>query len=448
MAIYNHSPVWMQNFACNIEGYRIFQRRFGRYFWKTFERYKERCGWPYEALCEFRDKRLRKMIMHCYNTVPYYTACFKDGGVNPQNIKRLDDLVVLPVISKDIIKENYSQFLSSAYPRGKMVSQHTSGTTGGGFVFQSTQEALCQQWAVWWRYRENLGIYFNTWCAVFGGRGVVPLKQTNPPYYRVNGIGRQIYFSGYHMAPDTMKEYIRTLEKYRPSWIHGYPSLISLLANYMNENAISLSYQVKWITTGAENLLDQQKKAIIKAFGIEPYQHYGMAEGVANISENMEHQYAIDEDYAALELLYDETVGGCRVIGTSLTNYAMPLLRYEVGDIAQIDNRSHRRVLSVDGRKEDYLTLSNGVKIGRLDHIFKDMANVKEAQIRQDKYGRITFLIVKNCRYKAADEDKLKLEIMRRLGKEPFTISYREKIERTQSGKIRFVISEKKADRV
>lgn len=443
MFVYNHLPVWGQNLACYVEGKRIVKTRYGKAFWKYLSEYEERNTWPYEKLCEFRDRRLSRMIKHCYATVPYYTKLFDEGGVSPERIKHLDDLKILPVLTKEIINKQPDRFLSTAYPMEHMIKQHTSGTTGAGLVFKTTQKAICEQWAVWWRYRKKLGIDYGTLCALFGGRSVVPVNRTTPPFYRINKPCEQVYFSAYHMNNNNMPHYIDALEKYKPIWIHGYPSSISFLAQYMIENDVKLSYDVQWITTGAENLHENQKNAIQKAFGIYPYQHYGMTEGVANISENIHHKYMIDEDYAAVEFLRNESIDTYRIVGTSLTNYAMPLLRYEVGDNAVLEVDDSRSVLTIDGRKEDYLVLSNGVTIGRLDHIFKDMVNVKEAQIFQDIDGKITFYVVRGKNYKVEDENRLHKEIKERIGSEPYQISYKDKIARTKSGKIRFVISER-----
>ncbi len=68
---------------------------------------------------------------------------------------------------------------------------------------------------------------------------------------------------------------MNVLNKYKPQWIHGYPSIISLISSLMLEQNLKLNYNVKWITTGAENLLENQTLLIEKNFGLKPVQHYG-----------------------------------------------------------------------------------------------------------------------------------------------------------------------------
>lgn len=441
MAIYSHLPVFAQNLVCSAEGFRIKRNRYGKFFWRALEEYERHDGWSYERIQEFRDHRIQKIVKHCYETVPYYRELFNEQGIDPYSIKHIEDLSKLPILTKAMVKKRPEQFLSSECPDKDILTMHTSGTTGSGFIFKTTQRAVCEQWAVWWRYRRRLGIEFHTWCAVFGGKSVVPVIRQNPPYYRINYPGKQLYFSAYHMSEDKLIHYFNALEKYRPVWLHGYPSSISLLARFMVDHGLKLSYKVKWVTTGAENLLEWQKEIIKKAFAVVPYQHYGMSEGVANISEDRDHRLVVDEDYSCVEFVKKEDSNFYRIIGSSLTNYAMPLLRYDVGDIAEIESRDSRRVLLIDGRDEDYLVLKDGRKIGRLDHIFKDMVNIREAQIFQSENGDIHFRIVKANGYGMRDEKLLKHEIRSRLGIEPFIIDYLEKIERTKTGKLRFVCS-------
>lgn len=440
MQIYNALPVWAQNCACYYEGRKIVKTRYGNYFWEKLSEYEERSSWSYERKCEYRDSQLGKLILHAYKTVPYYKRIIDESGKDPSSFNYIDDLKKLPILTKDNIKKEPMNFISSEYVDKKLVTSHTSGTTGNGFVFKVTQEALCEQWAVWWRYRRILGISFDDVCALFGGRSIVPIKQKKPPYYRYNRPCKQLYFSTYHMNEDSLKYYIDSIKKNDINWIHGYPSAINILADYMIQNGIKA--EIEFVTTGAENLLESQKDKMIRAFGNEPYQHYGLSEGTANFSENKEHIMMVDEDYAAVEFL-DNGNGAKAIIGTNLTNFAMPFIRYNTGDICETKELDEGRIVTaIDGRKEDYLVLADGTKIGRLDHIFKDMVNVKEAQFVQRQPGEVKLRIVRGANFNDDDEKILKQEIFSRLKGIDLNIDYVDKIERTKSGKFRFVISE------
>lgn len=454
--IYLKLPIPLQNLACNIEGYRIKRSRYDSTFMSRLAKANKRTYSSREDLFGYRDAQIRKFIFHCYETVPYYKHLFDERRVKPEYIKGLDDLKILPILTKDEVKANYKDLLSTAVPENKHLISHTSGTTGGGLRFATTLESQQEQWVTWWRYRNWHGIALETWCAYFGGRSLVPLSQKATPFWRINYPGKQIMFSAYHMNNENMTHYVKYLNQKQPKWLHGYPSLLSLLAGYVLETGKKLNYQVKWITIGAENLLEQQKDLIKEAFGVYPIQHYGMAEGAANISQCEKGNLHVDEDYAAIEFEPNTEGSGFKVIGTNFTNYAFPLLRYDTQDLVNIEDgtscfcgRHGRIVKTIDGRKEDYVVLRDGTRIGRMDHIFKDLVNINEAQIYQQIPGKIEVRIVKGKEYNASDEKKLHLEIEKRLGKDTqIDFSYVEKLERSKTGKLRFVINEIKAHKI
>lgn len=443
MQIYNNLPIWGQNLACYIEGKKIKATRYGKHFWKKLLEYEEHDGWSYEQKCVFRDDKIQKMIQHCYDTVPYYHKLFNEGGIDPSSIRYLEDLKVLPILTKDIVNMNPEAFLSSKISQDKMITAHTSGTTGAGFIFKTTQEAICEQWAVWWRYRRRLGIDIGTLSGNFGTRFIVPATQNKPPFWRYNNPCHQVYFSAFHEKQDNLKYYIQQLVEKKVSWLHGYPSLLCELANeVLREGDELLKGQITHVTIGAENLLDYQRTIMERAFGVHIYQHYGLSEGVSNFSEYPDRQIIVDEDFAATEFI--EQDGITRIIGTNLTNYAMPLLRWDTRDTAEvkIQNDFGRVVEAIDGRIEDYIILPSGKKIGKLDHVFKDAVHLKEVQIEQAEDYKITvFLIPRDNEYQH-DIEMAKGLFNQTFG-EKVDIKFMpvENIEKSKSGKLRFIVS-------
>lgn len=253
-----------------------------------------------------------------------------------------------------------------------------------------------------------------------------------------------MYFSVYHLNEKNIESYISELGKKKIKWIHSYPSAISLIAKYMTENDIKLKNKIRFITTGSENLMDTQKDMIYNAFGVAPYQHYGQAENVAIFSEDVDHKILVDEDFSAVEFIYDSELQIYKVVGTSLNNYAMPFIRYEIGDVVDYtETREGRRINFIDGRRDDYIVLSNGTKVGRLAHILNGVSNISESQIVQKKIGEITINIVRNNHYSKDDEAQLIRNLHNRIGcSEEINIEYVNEIPKTKNGKLRFVISE------
>lgn len=450
--VYLKLPIALQNVVCTLQGWRVSRSRFGPGFHRHLCAAEARLKWSDARLREYRDERLRRFVLHCAGTVPFYRRRFGEAGVDPTSIRGLDDLGRLPILTKAEVQANYAALVSEAVPARQRIMIHTSGTTGGGLRFATTLDAIQEQWAIWWRYRRLHGLQYNTWCGYFGGRSVVPLGQKRPPYWRYNRAGRQILFSGYHISEDTLGHYVDELRRRRPPWLHGYPSLLALVATWLLDRGENLAYVPGWITIGAESLLPQQRALIQRAFGVAPLEHYGMAEAIANAYECARGKLHVDEDYAATEFVPTDEGSACRIIGSGFTNYAVPFLRYDVGDETQIDPEGCRcglpgRVLrSIDGRKEDYVILRNGARLGRMDHIFKDMMAVREAQIYQNEPGVIVVRVVRNASYTQADERLLLAEFHKRVGDEAeVRVEPVESLPRTRTGKLRFVVSEIRA---
>ncbi len=450
-AIYNSLPVFAQNWACSLEGWRINRSRYDRTFSRVLDEASARANWSVEQIYEWRDARLKAFLKDAVRSVPYYREQTKLGKFDIDGVTGLDDLSKLPILEKRVVQSRNSDFEAELNSREPAQIAHTSGTTGGGLRFPVTRSSRIEQWAVWWRYRHWHKIERAEWCAYFGGRTIVPPEIQTAPFWRINVPGRQIMFSAYHLREESAVAYLSEIKRRGIRWLHGYPSQLALLAKLAYANSFDLRGQLRWITIGAESLLAQQAAVIEKAFGRAPIQHYGMAEGVANISERPDGVMVVDEDFAAVEFV-PLLSGGWKILGTNFSNAAFPLIRYEVGDIADLtpgETASEKGALAgcrvvrdIDGRREDYVILKNGAKVGRLDHIFKDLVEVREAQIIQDRIGAITVRLVTGDRFDEAVENRLRDEIADRLGSDfVVDVHYVDELPRTKRGKFRFVIS-------
>lgn len=183
---------------------------------------------------------------------------------------------------------------------------------------------------------------------------------------------------------------------------------------------------------------------MFKAFDCMPRTHYGMTESVANFSERIDGVMEVDEDYAAVEFVNSGDL--CKIVGTNLMNYSMPLLRYDTSDLALIDGSigtSGRIVKFVDGRSGDFILFPNGKKIGALSALFSDTTSIKEAQIYQAKDYSITIKYVPHNENFEDDISLVNKLLRERIGDELLITFMRvDKIPRTQSGKLRYVLSD------
>lgn len=429
--IYARLPEPLQVLAVHAEGWRHRRRVFGPVFRERLAWYRSHDGASPEAVEAMRESRRLATVRSAAKRIPYWS----------ERLSRAE----IPLLTKAEVAALGDRLHDPEIARGAPRA-HTSGTTGAGLVFPFPTAARSEQWAVWWRHRMRHGIEWETWQANFQGRTLVPGVPRKPVYWRVNGAGHQVLYSQYHFSPATERAYLADLERRALPWFQGYPSFLTLVAEAALRHGVKL--RPRWITTGAENLLLHQRRTMVEAFGVEPRQHYGQAEAVANISECPAGRLHVDEDFAAVEFLPIGD-GTFRIVGTSFCNDAFPLIRYDTGDLARLDGRGcdcglpGRVVASIDGRQEDLVELSDGSRVGRLDHLFKDMVRVAEAQIRQSSAGAVTIAIVPREGWSKADEAALLKECRERFGERlAVGIDLVGSIPKTRSGKLRLVVRE------
>ena len=450
MRLYENSPIVLQNLACSIAGYQIQRRRYSREFYTFLSVAEENDKVNEEEFCKRRYFKLRQIINYSANNIPFYSRIFSQLKLDPREIKTVQDLSLLPIITKDQIIKGANSFKVDRLDSHSLLKEKTSGTTGAGMSFYTTQSAHRQQFAIWWRNYRRWGLTLGTPCSIFTGQTIVPIAQEVPPFWRYNFVANQIRYSIYHGSPLNLTSYLKHMSHKRLNWIHGYPSMLANVASFMLDKGFELPFVPKWITTGAENLMPAQKALITEAFKREPFEHYGQCEAVANISQAPCGRFHVDEDYSAVELVPTDKPNIFRLIGTSLSNFAMPFLRYDTNDLVTYTSEKcncglpGRVVDRIDGREEEYVILKNGTKVGRLDFIFKEALDVREAQIHQTKSGNIIVNIVRRLSYTDFSEKELINQFRERLGEyNKLEFNYVNEIPKPSSGKLRFVTREK-----
>lgn len=439
--LYKRLPVFAQELGLAAAGLCVTIVRYNRRYDRFLDEAIVRDGWTPDETRSYRDAEVRRFVQHAAATVPYYRDLFRERRLDPRDIAGFDDLSRLPILTKATVQDSPGRFVSEAVPSRQRFRTHTSGTTGTALRFVTTMDAIRRQWAVWWRYRGWHGIRPGTPVAIFRVLPLVPVGQATPPFWRYNRPGRELYLSAAHLKPAHARQFAEALSRRGIRWLHGYPSFIATLAALLLDAGITLDPPVSWVTTGSENLTPRQRHLIVEAFGVQPINRYGLNEAVANISEQPDGALYVDEDFAAVEF-----VDG-RIIGTNLANPAFPLIRYDTGDTATVDGtedrRGRRRVATLDGRAEDYVLRRDGTRLTRLDLMFRDSVNVREAQLHQNRPGEVVLKLVPRPGYTPADERALLAIAHAYLG-DDMTIAVErvDRIERAPSGKPRLVVAD------
>ena len=441
--LYDRSPVWVQNLMCSAQGWLICKRRYSKSFYTELTRYE--CGY-------YRQEQELVKMLASVKEMAIYKPYLADVDwpllmSHPGNVYAI--ISRFPIIGKVQVKSNTDAFTNPHF-KGQEIVMRTSGTTGGGLVFSYSVEMESRQWAVWWRYRRALGITQEMWCGWFGGKSIIAHSVNKPPYWRVNRPGRQVMFSSYHMTPDTVQTYYDEIKRRGLKWIHGYPSHVARLAAYIINAGLEPLQEVRFVTTGAENMLGNQLAKIKMAFpNALVRQHYGLNEGVANISQDKDGVWRVDEDFCYVEFVpvSNDNPNVCHVVGTGFSNLAFPLIRYDTGDLATVERNEKGRVmkiLSIDGRSSNVLRQPSGHDIveASLSIVLHDFNSIVEAQFHQLSLCEIELWVVRGRDYSDKDEAMLKATLARTFENSMnCDIKYVDHVERTEAGKMKLVIS-------
>lgn len=443
MKIYNMLPAWCQTIAVSLEGLRIQLTRYDKLFDEQYRDFMSRNDWTYEQKCVYRDKQLQKMVKHCYETVPYYRDLFDKLQIDYREIRCLDDLDRLPILNKQIVRENYDALISTKFRKKQMHEKHSSGTTGSGFWFHQTRESLAAVWAHVWRGYNNIGLKRGTWCGYFSACQIIPTVRKKGPCYRINYPGKQIMFSIYHMNDETFAQWLKVLNEYQPPWIQGFPSALLPFVAYLDKNGLRLNYTPEVVTVSSESISWTQQEYMAKVFGVYPMQNYAQSEAVATFRQRLDRRIFVDEDFAAVEFVPVGDGGLCKIIGTTLTNYGMPFLRYDTEDLATWRMTDEgREILSLEGRDGDNVKLRDGGVFRNL-RSFVEQPHVIESQIIQNSLDLIEIHVVKAKDFSDEDECRLVESVKAHMGNRiGWKIVYVDQVRRNKNGKVKCVISE------
>lgn len=449
-AVYPYLPYLLKNFACSYEGHRLRRLRFGGKYNETLDWLKKAQWWSVEQQRSYQLKRLCHILEVAEQKVPYYGKLFKKLGFCSRDILSLEDLNNLPVLKKSDIKNSNKSFLSCGISQADLVENSTGGTTISPLQLWMTRSCMQTYFAVAWRQRSWFDVDNEMAHATFNGRTLVRNNQNRPPFWCQNSASKQTLFSIYHMKSSSLQAYVEELARFPREYLTGYPSSLHILASFLLENHIELPWWPKAIFTSSENLLENQRQVISKAFRAPVADFYGMGEQAVSASQCPYGLYHFDFEVGIVEVIPigdDPLVG--RIVCTGLLNEAMPLIRYDTQDIVRLSKKAclcGRKGLvaeSIDGRMDSYIKTPEGYLVGHLAHIYTNLQGVQEAQIVQIAIDRLKLRIVKA--YNFSDNDVMHLinALRDRIGASiKIEVEYLDNIPRESNGKYRSIVSQ------
>ncbi len=455
--LYRHAPVWGQNLLLSAYAARLEKERYGgrhAEFRELLARTERGSAADLEA---YQDERLRTVVAHAYEHVPFYRRRFDEHRVTPADIRGIGDLPKLPLLTRDDIRGHYDDLRSRLVPAATMKSGHTSGTTGTPLTVGYDQDTIEMTYAVFDRHYRWAGLRMSRdgdRIAVARGNVIVPLEQRKPPYWRYNSVQNQLILSSFHLSKDTLPAYFEALRAFQPAVVDGYPSTLYVLAKYLKSRGET--FPVRAAVSSSETLYDFQRETIAESFACPVFDYYALAERVLFSGECERHEgHHLAVEYGVPEVVDAKgqplpagTPG--KLVGTSLHNLAMPLIRYVTNDVTAIRpgscscGRPLPLMEDVTTKAEDVLTLKDGRLISPsvLTHPFKPLDNIEGSQIVQTAPDRVIVRIVPGPRFDNGLVPHLIHELGQRLGADvEIAVEMVDTLEVSKNGKFKWVIS-------
>ncbi len=409
---------------------------------------------PTKDIAALQLERLKRRLDYAYKNCPFYRTQWDEVGVTPGDVQQLKDLAAFPMLTKALIQQHRDEIVSSSWPANDMFVDQTGGSTGAPIsYFQSydafySRKAACKRhdnWSgynvgdkvalVWGAPRDNPG---GTWKALL--RNLL--------------LDRRLWLDTANFTPEKMLVFDAKLKRFRPKVILAYARSLSFLAQFYKDKGIT-PYQPHSIITSAEVLDAESRRVIEEVFGCRIFNRYGCREVGVLASECEQH----DGLHTMAEGLYIEVVVGDRLaepgevgklLVTDLLNDAMPLIRYEIGDMAAIDpspcpcGRGLPRLQELAGRVTDFVVGADGRLVSGVflcTYIVAKRPSLGQVQILQESPGELKYRIAAGTDRVTSEDD---LEFLRRATKEhvgettDVVFEFVDKLPTEASGKILF----------
>jgi phenylacetate-CoA ligase len=403
------------------------------------------------ALRKMQNERLRAIVKYAYENVPFYHRKFEEAGVKPDDIKSIEDLHKIPLTIKlEIQAQKFQDTVAKNVELNSLVKSTTSGSTGIPLTIFSDNWVEDFYEAVYMRAMFEDGLRMQDRMAVIADPRVFPKKKG---LFQRLGFEKRKHISIFDSAGPQMA----LLREFRPDVVKGYASSLFILAAEFGEDLREL--ETRLVFSGAELLDAAGRKMISSAFGGELFDFYACNEFGLLAWECKAHDvYHLNADTTLIEFLDDEGKAVSpgekgRVVCTDLFNYVMPLIRYELDDVAVPVNDECSCGITlpliklVEGRTDDFLVATDGRVISPtvfFPYPFKNFDVIKQFRVVQERKDKLRIdlvpkgeLLNKNGFFEKAEKG------IKQLFGEDMNVKFKvlNAIPRDKTGKLRKVIS-------
>ncbi|MGL5112878.1 MAG: phenylacetate--CoA ligase family protein [Flavobacterium sp.] len=405
---------------------------------------------PAEEYGQFLEQKKMEIVNFHLQNNPFYKEL-----VGTTTSKTWEDL---PVLNKQHLQKPLAERLSKGYTTKNVYINKTSGSSGTPFVFAKDKFCHALTWASNGARFNWHGIDFNSsYQARFYG---IPMDFLGYRKERLKDfLSHRYRFPIFDLSDSVLEGFLKEFESKKFDYINGYTSSIVLFAKYLqqkNKVLKTICPTLKVCVVTSEMLFPEDRTLLEKQFGIPIVNEYGASELDLIAFENPNGEWQINAETLFVEILDEnhQTVPNGtpgRIVITSLFNKAHPFIRYDLGDLGVLDEKSTAKkpiLKQLIGRTNDVAQLPSGKKSPGLTFyyvtksIIEDDGNVKEFIIKQTKIDTFEIEYTSQTALTATQIQKIERAIALYLEKDLiFTFIRKEKLERSPRGKLKQFVS-------
>jgi phenylacetate-CoA ligase len=359
-----------------------------------------------EEIRRLQLHRLRVLLAHAYADCPFYRRRMQQAGVAPRDLQNLKDLRALPPLQKHEIQEQGDAMIARSWPPADLIRNQTGGSTGTPIAFNLSGDRKCSRAAATLRHNRWAGWEVGDKAAVIWG---APRDRPGDDWRsRLRGLllRQPLWLDTANVTEEKLVTFHKALWQFRPRVILAYARSAVLFAQYLHANGFH-AYQPHSIITSAEILEDHERQLLEEIFRCPVFNRYGCRE-VSVIASECEAHSGLHVMAEGLYMEIETTHGPAEpgemgtILVTDLLNYAMPLIRYRIGDLGAWAEGTCRcgrglpRLQRVAGRVTDFLAGCDGRLVSGVylaTYVVAQRPSLGQVQILQHKAGEATYRI-------------------------------------------------------
>ena len=396
----------------------------------------------------YQKKKLSNIINLTQSNISYY----ENLNIDTKNLS-YSQFKEIPILSKDIIRNNLDSLVNLNYRKLNEVVKNTSGgSTGEPVTFFCTKEQDPHGYANYYLALHQNGVnFYNSSVDLWGAER--DMYNVNSKFNIGGFINNKTTLNTFVLSEEIIKTYITRLNRIKPKFIKAYVHSIYEISKFINKNNIKINFTpIIHCTTGP--LYPEMRSEIIKAFNdARVYNFYGSREvsAIATEIRDREGMFVL-YDNVFVEIL-DKANQPVKkgeegeIVITTLNNFYMPLLRYKIGDRAIKGDDLEFGTLKFDavvGRTLGVIHKNDGTKIDGqfFTSLFFHKNGIKSFQLIQKSISHLELKIIKSDTFTLEELESIINRIKLEVGDINVNIIFCDKINLTATGKRMYVYSE------